>query len=169
MVGADKKLSASAKISEEFILKFNGEPDYEIIDIGNGKGRNILRYDMDKIERKVKPFIDAEVSGLLSSEQDAVAAWNVYLAKETSEEEDDQMVQNSNAASESWSYDVDLPLYPDKKELLALKYKQYFFKNYLRQFLTNKLPSVEQDAAVFDLEEGKQAKADKFMEANQQN
>tara|TARA_R110000737_G_scaffold323246_1_gene335808 strand:+ start:830 stop:1921 length:1092 start_codon:yes stop_codon:yes gene_type:complete len=169
MVGADKKLSASAKISEEFILKFNGEPDYEIIDIGNGKGRNILRYDMDKIERKVKPFIDAEVSGLLSSEQDAVAAWNVYLAKETSEEEDDQMVQNANAASESWSYDVDLPLYPDKKELLALKYKQYFFKNYLNQFLTNKLPSVEQDAAVFDLEEGKQAKADKFMEANQQN
>ena len=69
----------------------------------------------------------------------------------------------------SWSYDVDLPLYPDKKELLALKYKQYFFKNYLRQFLTNKLPSVEQDAEVFDLEEGKQAKADKFMEANQQN
>ena len=35
-VGEDGQLSASAKISEEFILKFNGEPDYEIIDIGGG-------------------------------------------------------------------------------------------------------------------------------------
>ena len=56
MVGENKKLSSSAKISEEFILKVNGEPDYEIIDIGNGKGRNILRYDMDKIENKSNSF-----------------------------------------------------------------------------------------------------------------
>lgn len=169
MVGENKKLSSSAKISEEFILKINGEPDYEIIDIGNGKGRNILRYDMNKIENKIKPFINAEVAGLLSAEQEAVAAWNVFLAKGTSYEEDDQMVQNANAAEQSWSYENDLPLTQDKKIIFAEKYKEYFFNNYLKQFLTNKLPSVEEDAAVFDLEEGRQAKADKFIEANQQN
>ena len=165
----DGKLGAGAKIADQFILKVNGEPDYEIIDIGGGKGRNVLRYDMDKIEKKITPFINAEVSGLLSAEQEAVAAWNVYLAKGTSEEEDDQMVQNANAAEQSWSYTTDLPLHQDKKVQFAQKYKEYFFKNYLHQFLTMKMPDVEEDAAVFDLEEGKQAKADKFMEANQQN
>ena len=169
MVGEDKKLSAAAKISDEFVLKFNGEPDYEIIDIGNGKGRNVLRYDMDKIERKITPFINAEVSGLLSSQQEAVAVWNVFLAKGTSVEEDDQMVENANAAEESWLYEKDLPLYQDNKVRFAEKYKEYFINNYLKQFLTNKLPSVEEDAAVFDLEEGKQAKIDKVMGANQQN
>lgn len=169
MMGEDKKLSAAAKISDEFVLKFNGEPDYEIIDIGNGKGRNVLRYDMDKIERKINPFINAEVSGLLSSQQEAVAVWNVFLAKGTSVEEDDQMVENANAAEESWLYEKDLPLYQDNKVKFAKKYKEYFINNYLKQFLTNKLPSVEEDAAVFDLEEGKQAKIDKIMEANKQN
>ena len=166
-VGENGQLSSGAKISEEFILKFNGAPDYEIIDIGNGKGRNILRYDVDKIEKKVTPFINAEVSGLLSSEKEAVAAWNVFLSKLTSEEEDDQMVQNANAGSQSWDYLTDLPLMQDKKELFGLKYKEYFFKNYLHQFLTNKLPSVEEDAAVFDLAEARTAKAQQFMEDNQ--
>ena len=169
MIGKNNTLSASAKISEEFLVKFNGAPDYEIIDIGNGKGRNILRYDMDKIERKLNPFINAEVAGLLSSEQEAIATWNVYLSKETSVEEDDQMEQNANAGESSWIYERDLPLYQDKKEKFGHKYKEYFINNYLKQFLTNKLPSVEEDAAVFDLEEARQAKADKFMQAKQQN
>ena len=167
MVSEDKKLSAGAKLSEEFILKFNGEPDYEIIDIGEGKGRNVLRYDLDKIAKKVEPFINAEVAGLLSAEQEAIAAWNVFLSKGTSVEEDDQMVQNANAGSDSWSYTEDLPLMQDKKILFAEKYKIYFFKNYLTQFITNKLPSVEEDAAVFDLEEGRKAKAQQFVEGNQ--
>jgi|TARA_R110002012_G_scaffold156795_1_gene317842 hypothetical protein len=162
-VGEDGQLSASAKISEEFILKFNGEPDYEIIDIGGGKGRNILKYDTDKIERKLQPFINAEVAGILSAEQEAIAAWNVYLAKLSSVEEDDQMVQNANAGDQSWSYTEDLPLYQDKKIIFAEKYKQFFIKNYLVQFLTNKLPSVEEDAAVFDLQEGIEKKASKIM------
>ena len=55
----------------------------------------------------------------------------------------------------------------DKKVLFAEKYKIYFFKNYLTQFITNKLPSVEEDAAVFDLEEGRKAKAQQFVEGNQ--
>ena len=38
--------------------------------------------------------------------------------------------------------------------------------NYLSQFTTNKLPTVEEDAAIFDLEEGRQAKADKFIQDN---
>ena len=99
-VGENGQLSSAAKISDEFVLKFNGEPDYEILDIGNGKGRNILRFDMDKIERKIQPFINAEVAGLLSTEQEAIAAWNVYLSKGTSSEEDDQMVQNANAGED---------------------------------------------------------------------
>ena len=160
-------MSAAAKISEEFILKFNGEPDYEIIDIGGGKGRNILQYDMDKISRKIQPFIDAEVAGLLSSEQEAVAAWNVYLAQQTSYEEDDQMVQNANAAQESWSYEEALPLHEERKIMFGTKYRDYFLKNYLQQFLTNKLPSVEEDAAVFELTDGIKAKASKIMGDNQ--
>jgi hypothetical protein len=162
-VGENNKLSAGAKISEIFILKFNGEPDYEIIDLGNGKGRNIIRYDMDKIEKKVTPFINAQVAGILSAEQEAVAAWNVFLSKGTSQEENDQMVQDANAASSSWSYELDLPLHQDKKILFADKYKEYFYKNYLTQFLTNQVPSVQKDASVFDLEQARQAKADKLM------
>ena len=162
-VGEDKKLGADAKILETFILKFNGEPDYEIIDLGNGKGRNIIRYDMDKIEKKVTPFINAQVAGILSAEQEAIAAWNVYLSKGTSQEEDDQMVQNANAAGDSWSYELDLPLLQDKKVLFLEKYKEYFYKNYLVQFLTNKIPSVQKDASVFDLEQARQAKAEKLM------
>ena len=166
-IGENKQLSAGAKISEEFILKFNGEPDYEIIDIGGGKGRNVLRYDLDKIDKKVDPFMNAEIAGVLSAEQEAIAAWNVFLSKGTSVEEDDQMVQNANAASSSWSYEKDLPLSQDKKMKFSKKYKEYFFTNYLKQFLTNKLPSVEADAAVFDLAEARSAKAEKFMGDNQ--
>jgi len=165
-VGENQQLSAAAKISEEFIIKFNGAPDYEIIDIGNGKGRNVLRYDMDKIDKKVEPFMNAEIAGVLSAEQEAVAAWNVFLSKGTSEEEDDQMVENANAAMSSWSYKDDLPLDQNKKAMFARKYKEYFLNNYLKQFLTNKLPSVEEDAAVFDLAEGRKAKAQQFMEGN---
>jgi hypothetical protein len=39
--------------------------------------------------------------------------------------------------------------------------------NYLSQFITDKLPTVEEDAAVFDLAEAKKAKAQKFIEDNQ--
>jgi len=163
----DGELTPTAKISEEFVLKNpDGSFDYEIIDIGNGKGRNVLQYDMDKITRKAMPFIEAEVAGLLSQEQEAVALWNVYIAKGTSVAEDAEMVQNANAASESWSYEEDLPLSQDKKVLFERKYISYFMNNYLSQFLTNQLPTVEEDASVFDLEEAKKAKVDKFMQEN---
>ena len=46
----------------------------------------MLKYDLSKIEQKVTPFINAEVAGLMGSEQDAVAAWNVYISKDTSVE-----------------------------------------------------------------------------------
>jgi len=167
MVGEDGQLSAGAKITEEYvIINPDGTPDYEIVDIGNGKGRNILKYDLDKIEKKVSPFVNAEVAGLLSSEQDAVAAWNVYISKSTSAEEDDQMAQNANAGDSSWSYTEDLPLTQDKKVLFEKKYKEYFMNNYLKQFTTNQLPTVQADAAVFDLAEAKQAKAQKFIDDN---
>jgi hypothetical protein len=144
------KLSPNAKISEEFVLKNpDGSFDYEIIDIGNGKGRNILKYDMDKIERKASPFITAEIAGLLNLEQQAVAAWNVYLSE-----------------GKYWSYTEDLPLYPDKQKEFEKKYKDYFMNNYLKQFVENQLPTNPQDAAIFDLQQAKMAKAQAFIEAN---
>ena len=167
MIGENGELSAGAKITQEYvIINPDGTPDYEIVDIGNGKGRNILKYDLDKIEKKVNPFVNAEVAGLLSSEQDAVAAWNVYISKGTSAEEDDQMAQNANAGDSSWSYTEDLPLMQDKKVLFEKKYKEYFMNNYLKQFTTNQLPTVQADAAVFDLAEAKKAKAQKFIDDN---
>jgi len=171
MVNAEtEELMPNAKISEEFVVMTpQGEPDYEIIDIGGGKGRNVFRYDMDKIERKVTPFINAEVAGLLDSEQEAIAAWNMYISKGTSDEEDDQMVQDANAFGSSWSYETDLPLSQDKKVLFMKKYKEYFMKNYLVQFTTNQLPSVQADAAVFDMAEMKKAKAQKFIDDNNLN
>ena len=161
------QLTPQAKIAEEFVKKnVDGSYDYEIIDIGNGKGRNILKFDLDKIERKVTPFINAEVAGMLSSEQSVVAAWNVFIGAQTSVSEDDQMAQNANAGFVAWDYQEDLPLQQDKKDLFMVKYKEYFMNNYLKQFTRNQIPSVQADAAVFDLEEGKKAKAQKFIDDN---
>lgn len=160
-------LLPGATIADEFVLKnSDGSYDYEIIDIGMGKGRNILKFDLDKIQKKVKPFINAEVAGLLQQEQSVVAAWNVFIARGSSEEEDDQMMQNANAGSLAWDYKKVLPLSQENKQLFETGYAKYFAKNYLKQFMTNKLPVVEQDAAVFDLEEAKKAKAQKFIQDN---
>lgn len=161
------QLTPKAKIAEEFVMKnSDGSYDYEIIDIGNGKGRNILKYDLDKIERKVTPFINAEVAGMLSSEQSVVAAWNVFIGAQTSVSEDDQMAQNANAGFVAWSYEEDLPIQQDKKDLFMEKYKEYFMNNYLKQFTTNQIPTVQADAAVFDLEEGKKKQAEAFLQRN---
>lgn len=163
----DGELTPNAEISEEFMLRnVDGTFDYKIIDIGNGLGRNILQFDLDKIKRKAMPFINAEVAGVLSSEQSAVALWNVYLAQGSSVEEDDQMVQNANAGDLTWDYEEVLPLSQDHKIMFEQRYKDYFYKNYLLQFTRNQLPTVPEDAAVFDLEEGKKAKAQKFIDDN---
>ena len=160
-------LTPQAKISDEFVLKnSDGSYDYEIVEIGNSKGRNILKFDLDKIMRKADPFINAEVAGLLSSEQEAVAAWNVFLAQESSVAEDDQMVQNANAGHLTWDYEEVLPLSQDYKIIFEQKYKNYFYKNYLLQFTTNQLPTVPADAAVFDLEEGRGKQAEAFLQRN---
>jgi hypothetical protein len=170
MVNEDGDLLPTAKISEEFVLvDAEGNPIYEVVDLGDNKGRNVLQYDMDKIDKKTSPFINAEVAGLLSSEQNAVAAWNVYIAQGTSQEEDDQMVQDANAGHSSWSYEKDLPLSQSNKVLFEKKYKEYFMKNYLKQFTTNQLPSVQADAAVFDLEQSKKQEAQKFLADNNLN
>jgi hypothetical protein len=167
MINENKELKANAKISEEFVMKnADGSFDYEIIDLGGGKGKNVLKYDMEKIEKKVTPFINAEVAGLMSSEQDVIAAWNVYISKDTSVSEDAQMAQNANAGDTSWIYELDLPLQQDKKVLFEIKYKEYFMNNYLKQFTKNQIPTVKEDAAVFNLEENKQAQAEKFEKEN---
>lgn len=164
------ELLPNAKIAEDFILKNpDGSYDYEVIDLGNGMGKNVLKFDFEKIMQKANPFINAEVAGLLSSEQDAVAAWNVYISKGTSYQEDDQMVQNANAGSEAWDYNKVLPLTQDKKVLFEERYKDYFLNNYLKQFTENQPPVVEADAAVFNLEENKKAKAQKFLDENELN
>ena len=170
MINENKELKANAKISEEFVIKnADGSFDYEIIDLGNNQGKNVLKYDMEKIEKKVTPFINAEVAGLMSSEQDVIAAWNVYISKDTSVDEDDQMAQDANAGDSSWSYELDLPLRQENKVLFEMEYKEYFMNNYLKQFTTNMPPTVKEDAAVFDLAEAKQAKAQKFLKDNDLN
>ena len=164
------ELMPGAKIAEEFVLKDKqGQYVYEVVEIGGGMARNILRYDLDKIERKVTPFINAEVSGLLANEQEAVAAWNVFIGRMSTTEEDDQMVQNANAGSLSWNYNEVLPLSQRNKEIFMLKYRNYFFHNYLKQFTTNQIPTVTADAAVFDLSEGKEKQADEFLKRNPAN
>ena len=144
------ELRPSAKIKEQFVLK---NPDgtfiYKIVDLGNGKGRNLLQYDMDKIMKTAQPFIEAEVAGLLAIEQEGVAAWNVYLSE-----------------GKYWSYVKDLPLSQNKKDLFKEKYKYYFMDNYLKQFTENQVPTNPEDAAIFDLQEAKMAKAQAFIEAN---
>lgn len=149
-----KFLLNSAKLNEEFVLTNpDGSTMYDIVEIGNGMGRNIVKYDIDKIQRKATPFLNADVAGLMSSEQGIIAAWNVYIAKETSAEEDAQMAQDANAWGDSWSYEIDLPLLQDKKDLFLQKYKEYFSKNYLYDFVENQLPYIQKDTAVFELEQ----------------
>ena len=170
MVGENEELTPNAKISDEFTLKnLDGTYDYKIVELGNGKGRNMLQFDMDKIAKKVTPFVNAEVAGLMSSEQSVIAAWNVYISQDTSVEEDDQMAQNANAGADSWSYEKDLPLKQSKKVLFEKKYNEYFINNYLKQFVTDQMPTVKEDAAVFDIEEAKKAKAQKFLKDNNLN
>jgi len=149
-VNTNGELKANAKIKEQFILK---NPDgtfiYEVVDLGNGKGRNLLQYDMDKIMKTANPFVESEISGLLAVEQEAIAAWNVYFSE-----------------GKYWSYTEDLPLSQDKKDLFAKKYKDYFMDNYLKKFTENQVPTNPEDAAIFDLQEAKMAKAQAFIEAN---
>ena len=61
------QLKSGAKIKEEFILKTaDGSFDYEIVEIGDGKGRNILKYDIDRIKRVSNPFVDAEIAATMA-------------------------------------------------------------------------------------------------------
>jgi len=144
------QLKSGAKIKEEFILKTaDGKFDYEILEIGDGKGRNILKYDMDRIKRVSSPFIEAEIAATMASEEETIAAWNVYLSE-----------------GKYWSYTEDLPLDQNKQDEFSKKYKDYFMNNYLLQFTKNQLPTIPEDAAVFDLQEAKMAKAQAFIEAN---
>ena len=149
-IGENDQLKPNAKIKEEFVLKnADGSFDYEIIEIGGGKGRNVLKYDIDKIQRVSKPFIDAEIAAVMSSEEETIAAWNVYLSE-----------------GKYWSYTEDLPLDQNKQDEFSKKYKDYFMNNYLLQFTKNQLPTVPEDAMVFDLAEARKAKAQAFIEAN---
>ena len=85
---------------------------------------------------------------------------------QTSVEEDAQMVQEANAAGKSWSYEKDLPLSQDKKVLFSRKFVEYFMQNYIKEFITDRLPTVTEDASVFDLAEARKAKAQKFLQDN---
>jgi hypothetical protein len=42
------------------------------------------------------------------------------------------------------------------------KYTKVFSENYLMNYTKNQLPYIEEDAGIFDLEEIKKAKAQKF-------
>jgi len=149
-VGENGKLKAGAKIKEEFVMKNpDGSFDYEVVELDNGMGRNILKYDIDRIKTISDPFIEAEIAATMSSEEETIAAWNVYLSE-----------------GKYWSYTEDLPLMQDKKDEFAKKYKEYFMNTYLLQFTKNQLPIIPEDAQIFNLEEAKMAKAQAFIDAN---
>jgi|TARA_R110001592_G_scaffold196863_1_gene444716 hypothetical protein len=171
MIDAKTKfLMNNAKILEEFVLKNpDGSAMYEVVEIGNGMARNIVKYDLDKIQRKANPFLDADVAGLMSSEQGVIAAWNVYIAKGTSAQEDAQMAQDANAWGDSWTYEDNLPLTQTHKDVFIQKYKEYFSKNYLYSFTENQLPYVKEDAAVFSMAKVKKDQAQKFLDDNDLN
>ena len=76
------------------------------------------------------------------------------------------MVQNANAGDLTWDYEEVLPLSQEHKIVFEQKYKDNFYLNYIVQFTKNQLPTVAEDAAVFDLKEGKEAKAQKFIDDN---
>jgi hypothetical protein len=149
-IGENGKLKSGAKIKEEFVMKNpDGSFDYEVIELDNGMGRNILKYDIDRIKTISDPFIEAEIAATMSSEEETIAAWNVYLSE-----------------GKYWSYTEDLPLMQNKKNEFAEKYKEYFMNTYLLQFTKNQLPTIPEDAQIFNLEEAKMAKAQAFIEAN---
>ena len=56
-----------------------------------------------------------------------------------------------SAGDDSWLYERDLPLSPDKKELFAEKYKQHFLRDYLYKFTKNQLPTIEEDREIFNI------------------
>ena len=55
------------------------------------------------------------------------------------------------------------------KDLCLDKYKKVFTKNYIMNYTINQLPFIEEDAGIFDLEEMKNAKAQKYIEDNNLN
>ncbi len=151
-IDENEELKPSAKISNEFIITgSDGKPEYDVIEIENGFSRNILKYDLDKIQRKITPFVRAEVAGIMRFEQDTIAAWNVYFSEH----------------KDYWLYEDNLPLSDDKKDEFFKKYMEYLMYNYIDKFTANKLPEDPADAAPFNSEENKKAKAQKFIDDNQ--
>jgi len=149
-IDENEELKPSAKISEEYlIVGQDGKPVYEVIEIGDGMGRNILKYDIDKITRKVNAFVEADIAGIMRFEQNAIAAWNVFFSN-----------------GDYWPYEENLPLSVDKRKIFSEAYKEYFKENYIYQFTSNQLPSIVEDAAVFSLEEQKINRAQQLIEAN---
>ena len=140
----DNTLTDDAKISlADFgVLNVEGEPVYDQVEIeieGEKYMRNVYKYDEGKIIKRLKPFLDAEISGILSDEQSGVALWNMYLANDTSMVEDDERVEDKNAGDKSWAYQ-DLPLSDKQKQEFSLKYQSYFVKNQLLPFIQNQVP-----------------------------
>jgi len=152
MVGPDGNLSNDAKISEEFILRGDdGEPIYETVPISKTKARKVLKFDQEKIASKINPFVNAEIASLFEEEEGVIAAWNTYIEPNTTKDEDMQTSEPYSAGKNSWSYENDLPLTEENKELFSVKYKKYFTDNYLKQFTKNQAPFKKQDQETFDI------------------
>ncbi len=142
-----KKLNPDARISiaDYGVLDAEGNPIYDQIEIeidGKKYMRNVYQYDESKIVKKLVPILQAEVAGYLSDEQSAVAAWNMYLANDTSMVQDDERVKDKNAGDKSWAYQ-NLPLNDKQKKEFSEKYHSYFIKNTLLPFIQNQVPEGE--------------------------
>ena len=105
-----ENFSDDAKISEEFFVKEDGKFKYEQIEVGEGKARNVLVPDMERIEAKAKPFLNASIAMMLEDEESAVALYNTMLKDDITEDEQLESDETKKAGNDSWVYKDVLPL-----------------------------------------------------------
>ena len=147
----NENFSDDAKISEQFFVKEDGKFKYEQIEVGEGKARNVLVPDMERIEAKAKPFLNASIAMMLEDEESAVALYNTMLKDNVTEDEQLQSDETKNAGNDSWVYRDVLPLSKENKKIFADSYKRYWNKNYLEPFVKNQLPKNPADQEIFDI------------------
>ena len=145
--------SDDAKISDQFFVKEGGKFKYEQIQVDEGKARNVLVPDMERIEAKAKPFLDASIAMMLEDEESVVALYNTMLKDNVTEDEQLESDETKNAGDNSWVYKDVLPLSKENKKIFSDSYKKYWNKNYLEPFIKNQLPKNPQDQEIFEITE----------------
>ena len=122
-----------------------------------------------KIDTQVDALVDTDFDDFLNNIKVSVSNMASKKEKELNEKLKNDLEIQHNKFKKKYSNLMEN--FAERKKELALefekKYKEYFMNNYLKQFTTNQLPTVQADATVFDLAEAKKAKAQKFIDDNQ--